>query len=53
MTGRFYIAILFMKGSTAVPISHSKLDLKARAQNKGVVRHLFGSILISYISEVS
>ena len=28
-------------------------DLKACLQNKGVVRRLFGSILISYTSEVS
>ena len=40
-------------GSTAVPISRSKLDLKAPVQNKGVVRRLFGSILISYMSEAS
>ena len=33
---------------TAVPISHSKLDL-----NKRVVRRLFGSIFSSYMSEVS
>ena len=31
--------------------SHSKLDLKACVQNKGVVRHLFSSILTSYMSE--
>ena len=31
--------------------SHSKLTLKACLQNKGVVRRLFGSILISYTSE--
>ena len=37
----------------AVPISYSKLDLKACLQNKGVVRRLFGSIVISYTSEVS
>ena len=36
-------------GSTAMPISHFKLDLKACVQNKGVVRRVFGSILISYI----
>ena len=53
MTGRFYIVIfiyLFFfsrNGSTAVSIKHSRLDLKAGAQNKGVVRRLFGSILIS------
>ena len=40
-------------GSTAVPILHSKLDLRACLQNKGVVRRLHGSILISYTSEVS
>ena len=28
----------------AVPISHSKLNLKACLQNKGVVKRLFGSI---------
>ena len=53
MTGRFYIVILFTNGSTAVPISHSNLDLKVCLQNKGVVRQLFRSILISYMSEVS
>ena len=59
MTGRFYIVFLFMlffflrNGSTAVPISHSNLEIKACLQDKGVVRHLFGSILISYMSEVS
>ena len=50
MTGRFYIS---RNGYTAVPISHSKLDLKACLQNKGVVRRLLGSILILYTSEVS
>ena len=49
MTSRVYIVILFR----AVPISHSKLHLKACLQNKWVVRRLFGSILISYTSEVS
>ena len=34
-------------------ISHSKLDLKACVENKGVVKRLFGSILTSYISEVT
>ena len=53
MTGRFYIVILFTNSSTAVPISHSNLDLKVCLQNKGVVGQLFGSILISYTSEVS
>ena len=53
MTGRFYILFLSRNGNTAVPISHSKLDLKACLQNKGVVRRLFGSILISYTGEVS
>ena len=51
MTGRFYIVILLRNGSTAVPISHSKLDLKAGLQNEWVVRRLFGSILISHTSE--
>ena len=37
----------------AVPISHSKLYLKACVQNKGVVMRLLGSVLISYMSEVS
>ena len=50
---RFYIVILFTKRSTAMLISHSKLDLKACVQNKGVVMRLFVSILISYTSEVS
>ena len=51
----FYFTLLYFSrnGSTAVPISHSKLDLKACVQNKGVVRRVFGSILISYMSEVS
>ena len=51
----FYFTLLFFlrNGSTAVPISHSKLDLKACLQNKGVLRRLFGSILISNTSEVS
>ena len=53
MTGRFYIVILFTKRFHGSADSHSKLDLKACLQNKGVVRHLFGSILISYTSEVS
>ena len=53
MTGRFYTVILFTKSSTAVPILHSKLYLKAYVQNKRVVRRLFGSIVISYMSEVS
>ena len=53
MTCRFYTVILSRNGSTAVPISHSKLGLKACLQKKGVVRRLFGSILISYTSEVS
>ena len=37
-------ALLFFSrnGSTAVSISHSKLDLKACVQNKGVVRRLLG-----------
>ena len=48
-----FIAILLRSGSTTVPISHSKLDLKACVQNKGVVRCLFGSILILYMNEVS
>ena len=43
---------LSRNGSTAVPISHSKLDLKACVQNKGVVKRLFGRIIISYMSEV-
>ena len=49
MTGRFYIVILFMK------LFHGSADfeLKARVQNKRIVRRLFGSILISYMSEVS
>ena len=53
MTGRFYIVVLSLNGSTAVPISHSILDLKACVQNEGVVRRLFDSILILYMSEVS
>ena len=53
MTDRFYMVILFTKRSTTVPILHSKLDLNACLQNKWVVRRLFGSILISYTSEVS
>ena len=54
MTGRFYIVIPFTKRfHGSVPISHSKLDLKACLQDKGVVRRLFGSILISYTREVS
>ena len=50
-----FMTLLFFSqnGSTAVPISHSKLDLKACLENKGVVRRLFGSILISYTSGVS
>ena len=52
-TDRFYTVILFTKQFTAVLILHSKLDLKACLQNKGVVRRLFGSILISYTSEMS
>ena len=61
MTGRFYHCLSFYftllffsrNGSTAVPISRSKLDLKACVQNKGVFRRLFGSILISYMIELS
>ena len=54
MTGRFYILLCFSSnGSTTVPISHSKLDLKACVQNKGVVKRLFGNILISHMSEMS
>ena len=51
----FLSTLLFFSrnGSTAVPISHSKLGLKACVQNKMVVRPLFGSVLISYLSEVS
>ena len=51
----FYFTLVFFSpnGSMAVPILHSKLDLKACVQNKAVVRRLFGSILISYMSEVS
>ena len=52
MTGRFYIVILFTKQF------HGSADFTfqtrdQRLQNKGVVRRLFRSILISYTSEVS
>ena len=47
----FTLLLFSRNGSTTVPISHSKLDLKACVQNKGVVRRLFGSILILYMSE--
>ena len=52
MTCRFYIVILVMKrfhGSD--DLAFQTLDLKACVQNKGVVRRLFGSILISYMYE--
>ena len=48
-TGRFYIVILFTK---RFPGS-AELDLKACVQNKGVVTRLFGSILISYMTDES
>ena len=35
----------------AVPISHSKLDLKACLQNKGVVRRLFGSPVVPHYND--
>ena len=49
----FTLLFFSRNGSTAVSILHSKLDLKVCVQNEGVVRRLFGSILISYMSEVS
>ena len=49
----FTLLFFSPNSSTAVPISHSKLDLKACLQNKAVVRRLFGSILISYTSKLS
>ena len=56
MTGRFYIVILFMRrfhSSADFAFQTTSKFLKACLQNKGVVRRLFGSILISYTSEVS
>ena len=53
MTAGFTLIFLSRNGSTAVSISHSKLDLKACVQNKGVFKRLFGIILISHMSEVS
>ena len=53
MTGRFYIVILFTKRFHGSADFAFKLDLKACLQNKGVVGRLFGSILISYLSEMS
>ena len=47
----FTLLFFLRNGSTTVSISHSKLDLKACVQNKEVVRRLFGSILISHMSE--
>ena len=55
MIGSFTLLFFSRNGSTAMPFSHSKLHLKACLQNKRVVtcRRLFGSILISYMSDVS
>ena len=48
MTGRFYTVILYTKRfQGSADFAFPKFDLKACLQNKGVVRRLFGIILIS------
>ena len=53
ITGRFYIVILFTKWFHGIADFAFQTQLKVCVQNKGVVRHLFGRISISYMNEVS